>query len=93
MALIATITKKSVDLTQKDLYSITLNLVLEQDTIEVFNQNFTQRYRTGNLISGVTNKFIVQIQSAIDEYKAEQIIYNHTQLTTAINNIINGLVL
>ncbi len=91
MALTATVTKKSVDLTQKDLYSITLNLILKEGTTEVLNQDFNQRYRTGDVISGVTNKFIAQMQTVINEYKAEQVIFNHAQLSTAITNISNGL--
>ncbi len=59
---------------------------------ELFNKDFTERYRTGQDVSVIIDKFIKQMQDEIDKYKAEQIIYNHSALTTAISNILAGLI-
>lgn len=90
--MIANVTKKSVNLVQKDLYSITLNLSLTEGAVELLNKDFSERHRTGQAISTVTAKFTVAMQTEINKYKAEQVIYNHTQLNTAVTNIQNGLI-
>lgn len=90
--MIATVTKKSVSLIQKDLYVITLNLSLKEGVVELLSKDFSERCRTGQAISTVTAKFTVAMQAEINKYKAEQVIYNHTQLNTAVTNIQNGLI-
>lgn len=90
--MIANVTKKGVTLIQKGLYNITLTLSLMEGATELLNKDFTERYRTGQVIPTVTAKFIAAMQDEINKYKAEQIIYNHAQLDTAIINIKNGLV-
>ena len=90
MALTATVTKKSVSLVQEKLYNVTFNLILT-DTTEVFNKDYSIKYRTGQNISTLTNKFIKLMQDDIDKYKAEQVIFNATQLNTAVNNVNSGL--
>lgn len=90
--MIANVTKKSVNLIQKDLFNITLNLSLMEGAVELLNEDFIERYRTGQSISTATAKFIAAMQTEIDKYKAEQVIYNHTQLNIAIIDIKNGLV-
>ncbi len=92
MTITVNVTKKSVSLIQKDLYAITLNLSLTEDLVEILNKDFTERYRTGQVISTVTAKFINSMQAEINKYKAEQTIFNRAQLDTAVINIKNGLV-
>lgn len=87
------VTKKNVELAQKDLYYITINLILKEETTEVLNMDFSKKYRTGDIIGGLVNKFVKSIQEEIDAYKAEQVIYNHAQMDTAIINISARLTL
>lgn len=91
MAIVVTVTKKSVSLTQTSLWNITLTLTIT-DGATVINTDFSEKYRTGQLVSSITSKFITVMQTEIDKYKAEQVIYNHAQLDTAVTNIKNGLV-
>lgn len=91
--MIANVTKKSVNLIQKDLYNVVLNLSLMEGIVELLNKDFSERYRTGQAISTVTTKFTVAMQTEINKYKAEQVIFNNAQLDTAVTNIQNGLVL
>ena len=90
MALTATVTKKSVSLVQEKLYEVTFKLILT-DTTEVFNKDYSIKYRTGQNISTLTNKFIRLMQDDIDKYKAEQVIFNATQLNTSLSNVNSGL--
>lgn len=90
--MIANVSKKLVNLVQKDLYEITLNLSLKEGTVELLSRDFSEKYRTGQAISTVTAKFTAAMQAEINKYKAEQVIYNHTQLNTAVTNIQNGLI-
>lgn len=90
MALTATVTKKSVSLVQEKLYEVTFKLILT-DTTEVFNKDYSIKYRTGQTISTLTNKFIKLMQDDIDKYKAEQVIFNATQLNTSLSNVNSGL--
>lgn len=91
MVIVATVTKKSVSLIQPGLWNITLTLTIT-DGATVISKDFSEKYRTGQLVSFITSKFITVMQAEIDKYKSEQVIYNHPQLATVITNIQAGLV-
>jgi len=84
MALIITVTKKSVLLSQERLYSITLNLKCTNGGIEVINQDVSCEYRTGDAPQDLAVQFQKKMQYIIDKYKEEQVIYNHAQLNTMV---------
>jgi len=88
-----TITKISVKLTQDKLYSITLNMKYLDGEVILIDQDFTQKYRTGDNVGVIINKFKVVMQKVITDYKAEQVIYTASTLDTAITNLQNGLIL
>jgi len=91
--LTAIITKKTVTTSQKDLYAVTINLSLKDGVTEVLNQDYTDKYRTGQNVSTIVNKFIATINLDIANYKNAQIIYKAAGFDTAITNIQNGLTL
>jgi hypothetical protein len=93
MALNCIITKKSVLKQQDKLYNITVNLSLKDGTVEVLNQNFLIKYRTGDNVANKKIALQAEIQAAIDNYKAEQVLFNATAFTTLCSNIQTGLVL
>jgi hypothetical protein len=93
MALNCTITKKSVLKQQDKLYNITVNLSLKDDTTEVLNQDFSIRYRTGDNVATKKTELQAKIQAVIDNYKAEQVLFNATAFTTLCSQIQTGLVL
>ncbi len=91
--LTATITKKTVTTSQKDLYAITINLSLKDGVTEVLNKDYTDKYRTGQNISAIVAKFIKTINLDIVDYKAAKVIFDAAGFNTAITNIQNGLTL
>jgi len=87
-----TITKISVKLTQDKLYSITLNMKYLDGEVILIDQDFTQKYRTGDNVGVIINKFKVVMQKVIDDYKAEQVIFTASSLNTAITTLQSGLI-
>jgi len=85
------ITKKSVKLVQSKLYSITLNMLYLDGAIEILNLDFTCKYRTGENVNNIIAKFQSKMQAEIDNYKAEQVIYNAATLDTAIATLKGNL--
>ena len=92
MALIPTVTKKSVTRQMPKLWNITLNMILTDGSVEVLNKDYSVKYRTGDDISLKTDLFIKQMQKDIDNYKSEQAIFTNAQLDTAITTVQEGLV-
>ena len=88
----ATVSKKSVRYTQEKLHSITFNLILT-DTVEVLNKDFSVEFRAGDNIATKISEVTSQMQTVIDRYKAEQVIFNSTALNNAVTSIQGGLVL
>jgi len=91
MALVATVTKKSVSKVMDKMWHILMNLILTDNSVEVINQDYSVRYRTGDSISDKTAIFINLMQYDIDKYKSEQNIFTHAQLDTAVTNVQAGL--
>lgn len=89
--LTATVTKKSVKYVQPKLHSITFNLSLLDDLVEVLNQDFSCEYRQGDSPSEKVNEIKEKMQIAIDNFKSEKVIFNSTALDTAVSNISGGL--
>ena len=93
MALIATVTKKSVIKTQDNRYDISFNLILTDDVVEVINADYSCRYRIGDNISSKLAIIGADMQKAIDTYKAQKTVFNSTALNNAVTTIQNGLTL
>lgn len=91
MALTKTLTKKSADKNTNNTIVITVNLVLMEDEVEVLNQNFSQNHNPVNNISVARNELVIKIQTAIDKYKSDKVIYDSTAFTDAITYIDNNL--
>ena len=91
MALTKTITKKSADKNINNIIVITVNLVLTEDEIEVLNLNFSQNHNPANNISVARNELLVKMQTAIDKYKNDKVIYDSTAFTDAVAYIDNNL--
>jgi len=89
----AIVTKKSVTYTQPKLHTIVFNLVLKEGTVEVLNKDFSCQFFEGDSPSQKTTKMIEVIQEEINHYKSAQVIFNSSQLDTAVTAIQGGLVL
>ncbi|KKM27732.1 hypothetical protein LCGC14_1571770 [marine sediment metagenome] len=92
MALTVVVTKVSVLEHMEKLWNITLNLQILDDAVEVHNENFPIRYRTGEDIADKEAKVQAMMQEAIDDYKAEQVIFDHAKMDTMVTNLNNNLV-
>ncbi len=92
MALTKTVTPISVKKQMDKLWNVALSLQIFDDAIEVYNQTFSIRYREGEDIADKELKFQVKMQKAIDDYKAEQVIFTHAKMDTMVTNLNNNLV-
>lgn len=92
MVLSVAVSKKSVSKVMAKMWHITLNMILTDDAVEVLNNDYSVRYRTGGSISAKEAEFVFLMQSDIDKYKGEQVLFTHPALDTAVTNIENGLV-
>lgn len=91
MAIIATVTKKSVTEVQDKLWNVTLNMVLTDDSVEVINKDYSVKYRTGDSIAAKQATWIAMMQADIEKYKSEQAIYDAAALATVVSNIDTAL--
>jgi len=85
------VTKVSVSEVQPKLFSITLNLKVVDGETTLIDQNFSEKYRTGDAPSKTTLKLGRAMQAAIDEYQSEQELYNKAALDTAISTLEGAL--
>jgi len=92
MALTILVTKKSVTQSQGGLWNITLNLTCQDVAIEVINQDFSIRYKTGQDIEVIVGNIQEEMQRVINYYKSSQVIFNHAKLATAITYLNANLV-
>jgi hypothetical protein len=91
--LTATVTKKSVRYVQSKLHSITFNLILKDNDIEVVNQDVSVEYRTGETPAQKVVEVTTKMQTLVDNYKSEQVIFNAAALNNAVQSIQGGLIL
>lgn len=57
----------------------------------VIYQDFTQNHNPANNISVATTALMTKMQIVIDQYKQSQVVFNSTQLGTALTYIENNL--
>ncbi len=96
MALTVEVTKVAVTEQMDKLWNITLKLRLLDDVpepdVEVLNQDFSIRYRTGEDIANKEADLQIRMQETIDDYKDEQVIFGHAKTDTIVTNLNNNLV-
>ncbi len=93
MALTIEITKETVSEQMDKLWNITFNMKLFDGSTEVvFEQDFSTRYRTGEDIADKESEVQTMMQDAIDDYKDEQVIFDHAKMDTMVTNLNNNLV-
>ncbi len=91
MALIPTVAKKSVTEIMNKMWSIILNLSVTDGEMEIINKDFLLKYRSGQNIEIKVKEILEKMQEAINDYKSEQIIFNHVKLDDAIIYLNNNL--
>ena len=93
MSLSKTITKKATPFVQPKLNNIIFNFILADTNGPGFNRDFSVEYRTGENVADKVAKVKIDMQEAINIYKAEQQIFNSAALDNAVIAISEGLVL
>jgi len=91
MALLVTVTKKSVSLLAEGQYQITLNMQYKNNAIVLLDQDFTEHYHSGQTPASVFVLFKAKMQETINKYKAEQVIFNIGALNTAVTTLQSQL--
>lgn len=99
MALGITVTKVSTKKVMDKMYTITLNLLCTTnipdtdpvEKMEVINKDFSSTYKTTSQLSDTFDRLQKDMQTAIDEYKSEQVIYKITEFDTRTINIQDNL--
>lgn len=91
MAVVITVSKQSVTKVREKLYRITLNMAAMDGEVELINRNFSQYYRTGDVVGTAVNKFYNDMQASIPDYIEEQNIYNAAALDSALVTLKEGL--
>ncbi len=91
MALTLTVEKRTVTETMDKMWSIVLNLSALDGTEVVINRDFALKYRAGQDVETKIKVLLEEMQEAIDDYKGEQAIFNHTKLDAAITYLNNNL--
>lgn len=92
MSLTISVTKKAVSKTMDGLWNITLNLSCADGATKVIDQDFSMKYRTGQDPEVQVKKIQGDMQAAISEYKAEQVLMNHAKLDSAVTYLNANLV-
>ena len=88
-----TVEKKSVDTIMDGQWSVTFTLKGFDGVDELFSEDFSEDYKTGDAISRVQEGFIEKMQKYIEEYKQEQVYLTHAQMDSSVTVVQAGLVI
>ena len=87
MALTATVTKKGVTYMMPNMWAVSINVVLSDGGSEVWDRDYSVRYRAGDVIAAKQAKLIEMAKADIDKYKSEQMIFNAPAFDDVVTNI------
>ena len=91
MTLTATVTKTGVTYMMPNMWGVSINVVLTDDSIEVWDRDYSVRYRAGDVIAAKQAKLIEMAKADIDKYKSEQMIFNAPALDDVVTNVQTAL--
>ena len=92
MALSIEVSKVSVLESMPSLWSISVKLIILEGAVEVYNKDFSIKYRLGENIDAKQQEVLETMQSAIDSYKSEQQIFDHAKTDDLITFLTESLV-
>ena len=91
MTLSATVTKKSVTYMMPNMWAVSINVILTDGGSEVWDRNYSVRYRAGDVIAAKQAKLIGMAKADIDKYKSEQMIFDAPAFDDVVTNIQTAL--
>lgn len=91
MALTKNVTKVSVSEAMDGMWNITLNLTCLDSAVEVINQNISFKYKIGQDIDDKQAEALESMQEIIDDYLAEQVIFDHAKLDNLVTYLESNL--
>ena len=91
MTLTATVTKKGVTYMMPNMWGVSINVVLTDGSVEVWDRDYSVRYRAGDVIAAKQAKLIEMAKADIDKYKSEQMIFNAPAFDDVVTNIQTAL--
>jgi len=91
MAFTSTVTKAAVKKINDRDFTVSINVILFDDGVPVAEKTYSERYDSETLPSTVESKLAAQIQVDIDNYKAEQAIFNATEFDTVCTNLVSAI--
>lgn len=88
MAYTAVVTKESVSKLNDSIYQVTIKLVVNDGTSDVFSESVSEQYNNNAPdLSGIKSRLLEQLQVKWDKYKAEHVIYIATAFDAMVSEI------
>ena len=91
MTLTVTVTKTGVTYMMPNMWGVSINVVLSDGSVEVWDRGYSVRYRAGDVIAAKQAKLIEMVKADIDKYKSEQMIFNAPAFDDVVTNIQTAL--
>ena len=91
MTLTATVTKTGVTYMMPNMWAVSINVILTDGSIEVWDRDYSVRYRAGDVIAAKQAKLIEMVKADIDKYKSEQMIFDAPAFDDVVTNIQTAL--
>ena len=84
----ATVTKQSIKQLTDDDYTVTIHVVMENDSaVTVIDKDYSERYFSAISVDTIQQKLQDQIQADWDEYVAEQALFDAAAFDTMVSDI------
>ena len=87
MALAKTVTKLRPVIDKRNIATIGLHLILQDDGVTVIDKDVTETYGANQPINPIKAELLKKAQALIDGYKAEKELYGKATYTNAITEI------
>lgn len=92
MALTLTVTQISAVQVMTGAFNITMNLTAKDGAVEVINQDFSTIHKNGVPVTRAEAIIRENMQSAINAWKAADVVYDSAVLNNAVSRIQAALV-
>ena len=74
-----------------NMWRVSINVVLTDGSVEVWDRDYSVRYRAGDAIEAKQAKLIEMAKEDIDKYKSEQMIFTAPAFDDVVMNVQTAL--